>query len=410
MGDVQTYRSSSRTVWRVTARLLLAALTVFMGCSSLPKAASESVVACRLPVTPGEGLALLIGTMDGENEFQSMDLFRQVFQTLVMTDCNDRVVPDFALSWEPLVGGGFRFALPEASYSDGTPANATALTAAWNQAGGLPPGVDSVHVRGPLELDVYGATLHDLTAPPFAVWNGDEDHPTGTGRFTVTRRAEGGSPLELSGGGMTIQVLDRGDGRARDLVTRVHLLRAWDLGVLGLAVDVPGLVLRPIDWSRSYGLLVPGGSGVALLPGSLLSDLSQQAVPARSKPLVCTVDEEHALSDFEASSLFGDPRDPVSVALAERLVAISRQEAGDGERLRSTAGVSEMRLVHSGGDQSPSIRTRPTRAACESRPDGLWIPLVQVQTSLLIDRLPVPGFVDGDGYLVIEPGTAEGSP
>ena len=102
--------------------------------------------------------------------------------------------------------------------------------------------------------------------------------------------------------------------------------------------------------------------------------------------------------------------DPVARALAERLSAWSSQTGSQAATFRSASGLGQLTLATPDGPSSIRILSVNSRSACDptgmkenpGRGAGLWIPLVEVRSSMIVDDLHLPAFIDGDGFLVID--------
>lgn len=208
-------------------------------------------------------------------------LFRQLYETLVRTDCQGRVAPGLAASWQLDANGRtWIVTLREnARFSDGTPVTAADVLASWTDGTGgeLQPLVrglvQSVVVVGDRALaivlrsrrvDVPLALAHpDLAiAKPVA----DSQWPLGTRSSRIATEAHPAAATAA-----TVITVDRDNlpairffvaaGDPRDLLDQgVDLLVTRDTATLEYAATLPQFRSVPLAWHRTRVLLAPGRS------------------------------------------------------------------------------------------------------------------------------------------------------
>ena len=263
---------------------------------------------CALIVEPGEpvatvGLSHQIDPSNAphpSNESERL-VFRQLYETLVRTDCRGRATAGLAASWQlDATGRTWIVTLREnASFSDGTPVTAADVQASWTRDGaggelwphasGL---VRSVSVIGDRTLaitlrnhraDMPAALAHaDLAiAKPVP----DSQWPLGTRSSRIA--AEGHT---TAANAATVITIDRDNlpairflvapGDTRDLLDQgVDLLLTRDPATLDYAATLPQFRSVPLAWQRIHVLLTPGRSRSApLLTEDARNALADDAV------------------------------------------------------------------------------------------------------------------------------------
>jgi hypothetical protein len=256
---------------------------------------------CALIVEPGEPVATvaLSNPIDPSNAPHPSNeserlVFRQLYETLVRTDCHGRVGPGLAASWQLDANGRtWIVTLREnAKFSDGTPLTAADVQASWTRdgtAGELRPHVSglvqSVAVVGDRTLaitlrsqrvDVPLALAHPDLAIAKSV--ADSRWPLGTRSSRIA--AEGHTAAARAA---TVITVDRDNlpatrflvaaGDTRDLLDQgVDLLLTRDPATLDYAATLPQFRSVPLAWQRTRVLLTPGRSRSA---ASLSEDARQ---------------------------------------------------------------------------------------------------------------------------------------
>jgi hypothetical protein len=422
---------------------------------------------CALIAEPGEPVATVAvsNPIDPSNApHPSNDserlVFRQLYETLVRTDCHGRVDPGLAASWQ-LDANGRTWIVTlreDARFSDGTPVTAADVQASWtNGTGGeLRPMVSglvqSVAVVGDRALaivlrsqrvDVPLALAHPDLAIAKSV--GDSPWPLGT---RSSRIAKQGHP---AAGRATVITVDRDDlpsirfvvaaGDARDLLDQgVDLLLTRDPATLEYAATLPQFRSVPLAWQRTRVLLAPGRSRSA---PSLSEDarhvLADDAVRGEARGAqgpfwweMMTNCEVTVLPPREHSTpiprIVYDASDGASRDLAERFVGLVRASSPasaafldallpdrPGRTYQRSAGLTGTSLAGAqrrGADAGyiTSVDSRPIepcrdlQALMESAPwldPGTIVPLIDTRLQAIVKRGRSGVTAEGDGGLVI---------
>jgi hypothetical protein len=220
-------------------------------------------------------------------------VFRQLYETLVRTDCHGRVTPGLAASWRlDASGRTWIVTLREnARFSDGTPVTAADVQASWTDGTGealrtpVRGLVQSVAVVGDRDLaivlrsqrvDVPLALAHADLAIAKSI--ADSQWPLGTRSSRIA--TDGHSAAARAA---TVITVDRDNLRAirffvaagdtRDLLDQgVDLLLTRDPATLEYAATLPQFRSVPLAWQRTRVLLAPGRSRSA---ASLSEDARQ---------------------------------------------------------------------------------------------------------------------------------------
>ena len=208
-------------------------------------------------------------------------VFRQLYETLVRTDCHGRVRPGLAASWHLDPNGRtWIVTLREnARFSDGTPVTAVDVRASWTdgEGGELRPPVSrlvqSVVVVGDRALAIVLRSQRvdvplALAHPDLAIAKSiaDSQWPLGT---RSSRIATEGHPAGAKTG--TVITVDRDNlpairffvaaGDTRDLLDQgVDLLLTRDPATLEYAATLPQFRSVPLEWQQTRILLAPGRS------------------------------------------------------------------------------------------------------------------------------------------------------
>jgi hypothetical protein len=208
-------------------------------------------------------------------------VFRQLYETLVRTDCHGRVSPGLAASWQRDPNGRTWIVTvrENARFSDGTPVTAAEVQASWTDGTGgelRPPVsglVQSVVVIGDRALaivlrsqrvDVPLALAHPDLAIAKSV--ADSQWPLGTRSSRVATEAHPAAARAA-----TVITVDRDNlpairffvaaGDTRDLLDQgVDLLVTRDPATLEYAATLPQFRSVPLAWQRTRVLLAPGRS------------------------------------------------------------------------------------------------------------------------------------------------------
>ena len=212
-------------------------------------------------------------------------LFRQVYETLIRSDCSGRVVPGLAASWR-LDGDGRTWIVTlrdNARFSDGSPVTANHVRASWSGSGGTgelrPFASRLVESVAPIGERVLAITLRSQrTDAPMALSHSDlavaktvNDSPWPAGTRSTRITSDRGA---ASSNGPSAFVVSRENqppirfvvapGDPRDLLDRgADLLLTRDPATLRYAASLPQFQTVPLPWLRTYVLLTPGRSRTA---------------------------------------------------------------------------------------------------------------------------------------------------
>ena len=232
-------------------------------------------------------------------------LFRQIYETLIRSDCMGRVVPGLAASWR-LDGDGRTWIVTlrdNARFSDGSPVTAMDVRASWSSTGGtgdlrssasrlvesivaVSERVMAIRLRSQ-RTDAPMPLAHADLAVAKAV--ADSPWPAGT-RSTRITEDRGAAPI-----GPSAFVVARENqppirfvvapGDPRDLLDRgAELLLTRDPATLRYAASLPQFQSVPLAWQRTYVLLTPGRSRTApLLTESSRHALASDAVRGEAR-------------------------------------------------------------------------------------------------------------------------------
>jgi len=207
-------------------------------------------------------------------------LFRQLYETLVRADCDGRVGPGLAASWQlDASGRTWIVTLREnARFSDGTPVTAADVHASWTRDGSggeLRPHmsrlVQSIAAVGDRALAI---TLRSqrvdapvaLAHPDLTIAKSVADSPWPLGTRSGRIAPEGHTPVAR---GATVITVARDNmpairflvapGDPRDLLDEgVDFLLTRDPAALDYAATLPQFQSVPLAWQRIHVLLAPG--------------------------------------------------------------------------------------------------------------------------------------------------------
>ncbi len=322
-------------------------------------------------------------------------LFRQLYETLLRSDCEGRLHPALAATWSSADGGRtWTLTIADsARFWDGVPVGARDVIASWGAAitsvadSAVASGERSVMVRlrrptpqGPLAL--ADPALAVAKRVPGIAW------PIGTGSYWVSADLTA-SPV----GGQHRPVLKwrTAAGDARDLLDAgVDLLVTDDPTALAYAATRADFTSVPLPWDRSYVLLAPVP---VRIPAPTLEDLARHAVRVEARPAVapfwwqdstCGAGPPAGTTSIVPSqgTIVFVQGDVVARDLADRLVALSLDE-----RPRRAVGVLPdafaRRLAGRGDDWFVLPIPRTALDAC---PALTVTPLLDVRRRLLVRR------------------------
>ena len=208
-------------------------------------------------------------------------VFRQLYETLVRTDCHGRVRPGLAGSWQLDPNGRMWIVTlrENARFADGTPVTAADVRASWTDGTGgeLRPAVSglvqSMAVLGDRALAIVLRSQRvdvplPLAHPDLAIAKSvaDSQWPLGT---RPARIAAEGHPATASAA--TVITVDRDNlpairffvaaGDTRDVLDQgVDLLLTRDPATLEYAATLPQYRSVPLPWQQTRVLLSPGRS------------------------------------------------------------------------------------------------------------------------------------------------------
>jgi hypothetical protein len=284
-------------------------------------------------------------------------VFRQLYETLVRTDCHGRVSPGLAASWQIDANGRtWIVRLREnARFSDGTPVTAADVQASWTDGSGgelrrsVSGLVESVVVVGDRALAIVLRSQRvdvplALAHPDLAIAKSLAGSPWKVGTRSSRIATEGHAAAATAA---TVITVDRDNlpairffvaaGDARDLLDQgVDLLLTRDPATVEYAATLPQFQSVPLAWQRTHVLLAPGRSrSAALLSEDARHVLADDAVRGEARgargPFWWqeTTDCEVTRSPLpDHSSLIPrivyDGTDGAARDLAERFVGLSR--------------------------------------------------------------------------------------
>ena len=364
-------------------------------------------------------------------------VFAQLYEPLLRLDCQGRTLPGVARSWSQ-DGDRWTFTLREnARFWDGAPVTALDVVAAWRSrdsslARAATTADDhtlSVRLRsgggGPdIPLQLFADPALAITKPaPGGNW------PIGTGRFWVTG-AEAGTPDVLVArpvarrGLPVLRITSLPADGVRDALDAggADMLVVDDPATLEYAARLRGYTDVPLDWSRTYVLLLPAGERASL--NDLRLESLREAVHGDARPAEESDGARPWFSDVEHCELGGPPpgRDAGDAArrrrivynqadrsaadLAARLVGLGVLGRGTGAAgLSGTAFESALRT---GGDAGYVLELHarvydPCRAAGTELPAwtaaGKVVPLLDVRSHAVLRRALPRLWSDWDGTL-----------
>ncbi len=249
--------------------------------------------ACALIAEPGERVATValgdrvdpVNAPRPANEGERL-LFRQIYETLVRVDCNGRVRPGLAASWQ-LDASGLTWIVTlreNARFSDGTPVTAADVRASWTLGGvgtgtgtgdQLRPEVSRLVQSVALATDrALAITLRRqrvdmpvaLAHPDLAVAKPVTGSPWPLGTRSGRVAPDSGTP---GAGAVAVITLARdgqpairflvAPGDPRDLLDDgVDVLLTRDPAALEYAATLPQFQSMPLPWQRIHVLLTPG--------------------------------------------------------------------------------------------------------------------------------------------------------
>ncbi len=417
---------------------------------ALPKTDSAN---CALIAEPGEPFARVAlgervnpaNAPHPSNDSERL-LFRQVYETLVRVDCEGRVVPALAGSWQlDATGRTWTVVLREnARFSDGTPVTAADVRASWTRdhAGvELRPEVSRL-VQTILAID--GRTLaitlrRQRPDPPLVLAHTDlaiaktvpdSLWPLGTRSNRITSERDRPVVTSTTGTLSSIRFLVA-TGDPRDLLDQgVDLFLTRNPAALDYAATLPQFQSVPLPWQRTHVLLTPGRLSTApSLSEEARRALADDAVRGEARGAMgpfwweAVADCEVAVPLARESSAQPTPRivydgsDGAARDLAERFVAVGDTILPDRSRgayQRATGLTGEaLALARRRGTDAGYIMALDSRPLDSCRDlqvvmDGArWldrhaiIPLVDTRLHAIVRRGHSGVVADSDGGLVL---------
>jgi hypothetical protein len=237
-------------------------------------------------------------------------------------------------------------------------------------------------------------------------------------RFLIVRPRPASRPVEfrVEPGSNPRDALD---GKADVLVSR-------DPAVVKYASSRAEFKTVPLPWSRTYVLLRPSRIEAAQVAGAELKgeSLAQDAVTADARPAEppfwwekltsCPLRQPITAPKVPSSSRIVYPvGDPVAQGLAERIVALTGDEAPVSAAALTAA---ELASAVSAGEERGYVLPVPTRTLAPCRESSGWPvnaaiePLIETRASAIIRRGSPPLVVDWDGTVrLLDPAPLEGA-
>ena len=307
-------------------------------------------------------------------------VFRQLYETLVQVDCDGRILPGLASSWESRdFGRTWVFTLRDSAYfSDGTPVTPAQIRDAWI-ASRLKPFVpgrpgpwswirnDAVRVSGPRQITVRLSSAPPNQAgffshPDLAVWKPTSDWAIGTGAYRVSPGSVTWSfELEpnpshpfVGRGKSTLDFSVHNGSDPRDVLSKTDVMLLESKSALSYAKDLGDFQTYPLAWNRTYVLVSPHYSGTRTQStewSELRTELSEHIVDADARPATslsgsktCALprnitstpvasQDVVALDPDGGHQLVYQDGDLDAKKLAERLVALAADPSKDGKVL-----------------------------------------------------------------------------
>lgn len=340
----------------ITLRTLLVAgaLSALAACTGLRSpGGGEPSDACEILPGPRVAADSITVAAIGRADVSRLRSMLSHRETPFNVDCEGRVVPGLATSWEREDGGRrWVFELREdARRPNGAPVTAHIFENAWRQGQRVGPWgrtgmhIDSVVAVDDHELNVYFARPHDDAARLFS----DASFSCAVARDEpryglLTARPETANDL---------------------LAVAVDLMLATDPDVIGYAAARPEFTTVALPWSRTYVLLSTsrvtalksGAPGVAA-SSELLDVLARDAVRGDARGAVPPfwwddLDDCEEVSEWipwlppdpagaqarGTRRVLYDDLDPTARSLAERVVALARVEPNSSPEAAALAAV-----------------------------------------------------------------------
>jgi len=356
-------------------------------------------------------------------------VFAQLYETLIRVDCQGRVLPALARSWEQGPEGRWTVTLrSDARFWDRAPVTAQDVLAAWRARDSSLARAVTVPDDRALSIDPTGLSFQRFADPALAVTKSAPGGgwPIGTGHYWTTGSAGGAEALRASpvpGAGLpALKVTVAPASEARDAVdANADLLLTSDPAALDYGRTRSEYQDAPLGWDHTYVLLAPDGSSLEL--SALRLETLPQAVHVEARPAqgddggFWLVDLKRCGLAAEAPSTRAPPRrrivyeqaDRDARDLAARLVGLAA--LGRGAVVAGLAPAAFEPAFRSGAEAAYVLRVRrrtvdPCAAARELPawvPRGSITPLIDTRTHVLVRRGLPRLSVDWDGAVRLVP-------
>src|SRR5438477_174453 len=217
-------------------------------------------------------------------------VFAQLYETLIRVDCQGRVLPALARSWEQGPEGRWTVTLrSDARFWDGAPVTAQDVLAAWRARDSSLARAVTVPDDRALSIDPTGLSFQRFADPALAVTKPAPGGgwPIGTGHYWTTGSVGGAEALRASpvpGAGLpALRVTVAPASEARDAVdANADLLLTSDAAALDYGRTRSEYQDAPLGWDHTYVLLAPDGSSLEL--SALRLETLPQAVHVEARP------------------------------------------------------------------------------------------------------------------------------
>jgi len=369
-------------------------------------------------------------------------VFRQLYETLVLVDCEGAVRPGLARSWSGADDGRvWEFVLRDARFWDGRPVTAGDVAAAWAttphaaRLGVAPESVTALDDRRlRVATDRPAAEPYLFAEPALAIASPDargSTLPAGSGRFqlTLTETPDGLVRLALVAirGNARFAVRTIHPAAARDALDGdVDLLITDDPDAVNYAKGRADLAAIALPWDRTY--VLASAQGAPITTGgdaaAFRASLARDAVRADARgapppfwwerlPRGCLA-AEPTVPPPTAGRILHERGDAAARGLAARLVALALLERG--LRVEALAAPEFPAALRSGGDHYVLSVPRRVLDACaaardlvarapwlagtlESGPAQSLTPLIDVRRHVLARALPAGATVGWGGTI-----------
>lgn len=434
-----------------------------------PRSPAGSDLSCI--VTPDSGVPVRPVVNIGVREPFSLDsaprprnfeerlVMRQMYGTLITTDCGGRIGPGLAQRWSrDDTGTVWTFWItPGLRSSHGNILDAATIRTSWDRRrnGGLWPASDilEVEVAGPLELRVHLTTAHRevplLFADPAlgvtgAVLPGRVPEETGAFRYFVQVDPPAGplrrvwqlapydsgmqSPiLRVEVGLSRVDQRDMLDFPATGTLRPADLLATRDPVVLAYAGGRGDLRVVPLPWDQSYVLITPDSSALSRSGDGLvrfqrsLGDVVRADVQPALSPAWWQSDRRCVAPAVTAQPVTNQviypAGDSTARELAERIVALGNSSSESQPNPIADRGTiggalrivplpwAQLTAAVARGNAAGVVLPLPRLAPADCRDIPMWpaesvlLPLVNSRAHLVVRRDVPPFRIDADGAI-----------